>query len=116
MWKKEFDTSFAGLMKDGAEWLVENTDIKLIGKTEIVLSINLEQLENKIIVAFFCPFELRLSVCLTYNTFTSYSYIILTIVNRQSIMMQFDFSFLYFKPSLEVTISRSNEQRFGSEW
>lgn len=32
MWKKEFDTSFAGLTKDGAKWLVENTDIKLIGK------------------------------------------------------------------------------------
>uniref|UniRef100_A0A6P4ACL2 cyclase-like protein 2 n=1 Tax=Ziziphus jujuba TaxID=326968 RepID=A0A6P4ACL2_ZIZJJ len=31
MWKKEFDTSFAGLTKDGAKWLVENTDIKLIG-------------------------------------------------------------------------------------
>ncbi|KAK7824283.1 cyclase-like protein 2 [Quercus suber] len=51
MWKKEFDTSFAGLMKDGAEWLAENTDIKLIGKTEIVLSINLEQLENGLLLS-----------------------------------------------------------------
>ncbi|KAK1402494.1 cyclase-like protein 2 [Heracleum sosnowskyi] len=31
MWKKEFDTSYGGFMKDGAEWLVENTDIKLVG-------------------------------------------------------------------------------------
>ncbi|KAJ0228821.1 hypothetical protein HA466_0321630 [Hirschfeldia incana] len=31
MFKKEFDSSFAGFMMDGAKWLVENTDIKLIG-------------------------------------------------------------------------------------
>ncbi|PON88122.1 Kynurenine formamidase [Trema orientale] len=31
MSKKEFDTSFVGLTMDGAKWLVENTDIKLIG-------------------------------------------------------------------------------------
>ncbi|XP_042507495.1 cyclase-like protein 2 [Macadamia integrifolia] len=30
MWK-EFDSSFVGFMKDGAKWLVENTDIKLVG-------------------------------------------------------------------------------------
>jgi kynurenine formamidase len=32
MFKKEFDTSFVGFMKDGAKWLVDNTDIKLVGK------------------------------------------------------------------------------------
>jgi kynurenine formamidase len=32
MFKKEFDTSYIGFMKDGAKWLVENTDIKLVGK------------------------------------------------------------------------------------
>ncbi|KAF9621922.1 hypothetical protein IFM89_029142 [Coptis chinensis] len=31
MWKKEFDTSYVGFMKDGAKWLVSNTDIKLVG-------------------------------------------------------------------------------------
>ncbi|OAY65908.1 hypothetical protein ACMD2_18922, partial [Ananas comosus] len=31
MWKKECDTSFVGFMKDGARWLVDNTDIKLVG-------------------------------------------------------------------------------------
>lgn len=31
MWKREFDTSYVGFMKDGAKWLVENTDIKLVG-------------------------------------------------------------------------------------
>ncbi|XP_043712866.1 cyclase-like protein 2 isoform X2 [Telopea speciosissima] len=31
MWKKEFDTSYVGFMKDGAKWLVENTDIRLVG-------------------------------------------------------------------------------------
>ncbi|KAB1212304.1 Kynurenine formamidase [Morella rubra] len=31
MFKKEFDTSYVGFMKDGAKWLVENTDIKLVG-------------------------------------------------------------------------------------
>ncbi|KAF8404964.1 hypothetical protein HHK36_009859 [Tetracentron sinense] len=31
MWKKEFDTSYVGFMKDGARWLVEYTDIKFVG-------------------------------------------------------------------------------------
>ncbi|KAI3922417.1 hypothetical protein MKX01_006106 [Papaver californicum] len=31
MWKIEFDTSYVGFMRDGAKWLVENTDIKLVG-------------------------------------------------------------------------------------
>lgn len=35
MFKKEFDTSYVGFMKDGAKWLVDNTDIKLVGKTLI---------------------------------------------------------------------------------
>lgn len=32
MYKKEYDTSYTGFMKDGARWLVENTDIKLVGE------------------------------------------------------------------------------------
>ncbi|XP_071737358.1 cyclase-like protein 2 [Rutidosis leptorrhynchoides] len=31
MWKKQFDTSYVGFMKDGAQWLKDNTDIKLVG-------------------------------------------------------------------------------------
>ncbi|KAF0901002.1 hypothetical protein E2562_037241, partial [Oryza meyeriana var. granulata] len=31
MWRKEFDTSYVGFMEDGTQWLVENTDIKLVG-------------------------------------------------------------------------------------
>ncbi|KAI3986949.1 hypothetical protein MKX01_039884 [Papaver californicum] len=31
MWKIVFDTSYVGFMRDGAKWLVENTDIKLVG-------------------------------------------------------------------------------------
>ncbi|KAL8129208.1 hypothetical protein V2J09_018363 [Rumex salicifolius] len=31
MFKKEFDTSYVGFMKDGAQWLVDNTDVKLVG-------------------------------------------------------------------------------------
>lgn len=31
MWKKEFDSSYVGFTKDGAQWLVDNTDIKLVG-------------------------------------------------------------------------------------
>lgn len=57
MWKKEFATDYVGFTKDGAEWLVENTDIKLVGKTQILLSINFELLNNNI-VAFFCPSKL----------------------------------------------------------
>lgn len=37
MFKKEFDTSYVGFMEDGAKWLVENTDIKLVGKIEITV-------------------------------------------------------------------------------
>ena len=29
---KEIDTSFLGFREDGAQWLVDNTDIKLVGK------------------------------------------------------------------------------------
>jgi hypothetical protein len=32
MWKKEFDTSYVGFMEDGAQWLIDNTDIQLVGK------------------------------------------------------------------------------------
>ncbi|KAI3692243.1 hypothetical protein L6452_32056 [Arctium lappa] len=31
MWQKQFDTSYVGFMKDGAQWLKDNTDIKLVG-------------------------------------------------------------------------------------
>ncbi|KAL8218735.1 hypothetical protein R6Q57_022108 [Mikania cordata] len=31
MWQKRFDTSYVGFMKDGAQWLKDNTDIKLVG-------------------------------------------------------------------------------------
>ncbi|XP_076955821.1 cyclase-like protein 2 [Bidens hawaiensis] len=31
MWKKAFDTSYVGFMKDGAQWLKDNTDIQLVG-------------------------------------------------------------------------------------
>ncbi|TKY71264.1 Kynurenine formamidase [Spatholobus suberectus] len=31
MYQKKFDTSYVGFTEDGANWLVENTDIKLVG-------------------------------------------------------------------------------------
>ncbi|KAG6789771.1 hypothetical protein POTOM_005895 [Populus tomentosa] len=31
MFKREFDRSYVGFTKDGAKWLVDNTDIKLVG-------------------------------------------------------------------------------------
>jgi len=31
MWTKEIDTSFVGFTEDGAQWLLDNTDIKLVG-------------------------------------------------------------------------------------
>ncbi|XP_002518692.2 cyclase-like protein 2 [Ricinus communis] len=31
MFKRQFDTSYVGFTKDGAKWLVENTDIKMVG-------------------------------------------------------------------------------------
>lgn len=36
MYKKAFDTSFVGFMRDGAQWLVDNTDIKLVGKCGLI--------------------------------------------------------------------------------
>ncbi|KAK7281313.1 hypothetical protein RIF29_09179 [Crotalaria pallida] len=35
MFKKEFDSSYMGFKKDGTKWLVENTDIKLVGELSI---------------------------------------------------------------------------------
>ena len=32
MHKKKFASDFTGFKKDGAQWLVDNTDIKLVGK------------------------------------------------------------------------------------
>ena len=32
MWKREGDTSFVAFTTDGAQWLVDNTDIKLVGE------------------------------------------------------------------------------------
>jgi kynurenine formamidase len=31
MWTKVIDTSFVGFTEDGAQWLVDNTSIKLVG-------------------------------------------------------------------------------------
>ncbi|KAK9690919.1 hypothetical protein RND81_09G163200 [Saponaria officinalis] len=31
MFQKEFDSSYVGFMKDGAQWLIDNTDIQLVG-------------------------------------------------------------------------------------
>lgn len=32
MFQKEFDPSYVGFTVDGAKWLVENTDIKFVGR------------------------------------------------------------------------------------
>ncbi|KAK7839781.1 cyclase-like protein 2 [Quercus suber] len=50
MWKKEFDTSFAGLMKDGAEWLAENTDIKLIGIDYLSVAAYVEAIPSHLVL------------------------------------------------------------------
>lgn len=57
MYKKEFDTSYVGFMKDGAQWLVDNTVVKLVGKISYYL--------------FSCePFCLSLSSSVIYHTDT----------------------------------------------
>lgn len=38
MYKKEFDSSFVGFMADGAKWVVENTNIKLVGLDYLSIS------------------------------------------------------------------------------
>ncbi|KAK8568196.1 hypothetical protein V6N13_106130 [Hibiscus sabdariffa] len=46
MHKTEFASDFTGFKKDGAEWLVDNTDIKLVGKEIVpVEGLNLEGIE-----------------------------------------------------------------------
>lgn len=35
MWKREFDSGYVGFTKDGAQWLRDNTDIKLVGEINI---------------------------------------------------------------------------------
>ncbi|PKA50632.1 hypothetical protein AXF42_Ash017971 [Apostasia shenzhenica] len=57
MWKKEFDSSYVGFMKDGARWLVDNTDIKLVGVDYLsaaafddLIPSHLEFLENREII------------------------------------------------------------------
>jgi len=32
MFKKEFDSTYVAFTTDGAQWLADNTDIKLVGK------------------------------------------------------------------------------------
>jgi hypothetical protein len=32
MWKPAGDLSYVGFTEDGAQWLADNTDIKLVGK------------------------------------------------------------------------------------
>ncbi|XP_077211617.1 cyclase-like protein 3 [Tasmannia lanceolata] len=57
MWKQEFDSTYVGFMKDGAQWLVENTDIKLVGIDYLsvgafdhLISTHLVLLENREII------------------------------------------------------------------
>ena len=35
MFQKEWDTSYVGFTVDGAKWLVDNTDIKLVGRYKL---------------------------------------------------------------------------------
>jgi kynurenine formamidase len=35
MWRKGGDMSYVGFTEDGAQWLVDNTDIKLVGKESL---------------------------------------------------------------------------------
>ncbi|XP_024540000.1 uncharacterized protein LOC9660396 isoform X1 [Selaginella moellendorffii] len=37
MWKREFTSDFTALTKDGAEWIAQNTSLKLIGTFRLVL-------------------------------------------------------------------------------
>lgn len=40
MYKKEFDSSYAAFTSDGAEYLVQNTDIKLVGVDYLSVAIS----------------------------------------------------------------------------
>lgn len=57
MFKREFDRSYVGFTKDGAKWLVDNTDIKLVGKLYTFVS-------SLCFSFFFCLLEHLLSVLL----------------------------------------------------
>ncbi|CAN1802869.1 Cyclase-like protein 3 [Linum perenne] len=45
MYNKAFDSSFAGFTNDGAKWLVDNTDIKLVGMCHNWFSHAIEKLD-----------------------------------------------------------------------
>lgn len=55
MWKTKFDTSYVGFMKDGAQWLVDNTNVKLVGELQVVSLVGLnhwpKMLSSKLVVA-----------------------------------------------------------------
>ncbi|KAK9942019.1 hypothetical protein M0R45_007709 [Rubus argutus] len=57
MFKNQFDTSYVGFMKDGAKWLVENTDIKL----EIILveALKLDDIQPGIYSVHCLPLRLQ---------------------------------------------------------
>uniref|UniRef100_A0A0E0EPD6 Cyclase family protein n=1 Tax=Oryza meridionalis TaxID=40149 RepID=A0A0E0EPD6_9ORYZ len=57
MWKKEFDTSYVGFMKDGAQWLIDNTDIRL--EVILVEALNLEHVTPGIYTLHCLPLRLR---------------------------------------------------------
>ncbi|WCJ17796.1 Cyclase family protein [Euphorbia peplus] len=57
MFKNQFDTSYAGFTEDGAKWLTENTDIKLVGidylavaAWDVIVSAHLVFLEKRDII------------------------------------------------------------------
>lgn len=37
MWNIEWDSSYVGFTTDGAEWLVNHTNVKFIGKNRMIL-------------------------------------------------------------------------------
>jgi len=62
MWTKEIDTSFVGFTEDGAQWLLDNTDIKLVGKklcsqqatAHMLCTIDHQQNSEWILVSLIC--------------------------------------------------------------
>ena len=57
MWKKEFDTSYVAFTSDGAQWLRDNTKIKLIGKPLKILNIDKWTYLTKALIKKQCKHE-----------------------------------------------------------
>jgi hypothetical protein len=55
MWKPAGDLSYVGFTEDGAQWLVDNTDIKLVGKLTRAVFVSYQICYNNLFFNMYHP-------------------------------------------------------------